>query len=170
MSEVNVITTEERKAIVIKDKVGILRMSKIMGPTFIKIMEVSQFEGIEIEPIPFTSYVVKDWKKTTSMGFMGTLASILFEKWEIEMGFLIHGSASMDHVDDINVVHVPGGTCIEMEHVGPYKSVGNTYKKIYNFAQENSYTLGGKSYEYYIDDPRETDESLLRTKILVPTI
>lgn len=170
MSDIKVVNTAERKAIVIRDRVGMLKMAKVMGPSYQKIQEVSQFEGIDIDSIPFTSYVVKDWKKTTSMGVFGSIASLLFEKWEIEMGFLINGEADLNHLDNIDVVHVPGGTCIEIEHVGPYKNVGTTYKKLYKYAQENSYTLGGKSYEFYLNDPRETDEFQLRTKIVVPTI
>lgn len=170
MSEIKVITIEDKQAIVIRDTVGMMKLASIMGPAYSKIQEVSQFEGIHIDEVPFTSYVVDNWEKTTQMGFFGMIASVLFHKWEIEMGFLINGKATVDHVDDIDVITIPGGQFLETKHMGPYQKVGDTYKKLYAYASENNLILGPKSYEYYENDPSITPQEKLETRVLVPLV
>lgn len=168
MSEIRVITVEEKQAIVIKDKVGMMKLASIMGPAYSKIQEVCQFEGVHIDEVPFTSYVVENWQKTTQMGFFAMIANVLFHKWEIEMGFLINGKAALDHLDDIDVITIPGGQYLEAKHIGPYQKVGDTYKKLYAFACKNNLAMGPKSYEYYENDPTITPQEKLETKVLVP--
>lgn len=168
MSEIKTVFIEEKEAVVIKDKVGMFKLASVMGPAYRKIQEVSQFEGLHLDKVPFTSYVVQNWKKTTQMGFFGMLVNVLFHKWEIEMGFIINGEATLDHVDDIDVISIPGGKFLETTHIGAYKNVGETYKKLYAFAEENNLTMGGKSYEFYENDPTCTPEKELSTKVLVP--
>ena len=162
---VELITREQQKALIIKDSVGTLKLAKVMGPAYAKIMDYLKGKNVEL-CTPFTSYHVGNWEETVNMSGLKMFFSLFTKKWDIEMGFEV--PANIDGSGEIQAITLPAGKYLQTMHIGPYNKVGESYKKIYKYAKEQKHTLGNCSYEFYLNDPRETPQNKLETQILVP--
>mmetsp|Transcript_12853 Transcript_12853/g.40774 ORF Transcript_12853/g.40774 Transcript_12853/m.40774 type:complete len:153 (-) Transcript_12853:184-642(-) len=59
------------------------------------------------------------------------------------------------------------GDALLVTHTGPHATVGQSWMAVYKHAAELGRTPGA-GWEIYIDDPRDTPESELRTQIHLP--
>lgn len=164
--EVELVTKEAKSALVITESVGTFKLGKVMGPAYMEIQNYLNQNGIQIKEAPFTIYQVENWEETINMSGLKAIISLFIKKWNIEMGFEI--PESMEGVGRIKPITLPRGQYLQTMHLGPYHKVGDSYKKIYQFSKENGYALGNCSYEYYLNDPRETPKDKLETKVIVP--
>lgn len=162
----NIVTLNEKKALVKTASLGMFKLAKAMGEAYCNLKDYLEKNNIEFNQIPFTSYAVDDWEKTVNLKGFKMLINIFTKKWDIEMGYEVVGDVK--EKDDMDVIALPAAEYIETMHIGPYQNVGETYKKIYEYAQKEGYTLGNKSYEYYLNDPREVTKDKLETRVLVP--
>jgi hypothetical protein len=60
------------------------------------------------------------------------------------------------------------GQCVQMLHVGPYKSEGETISRMVEFAAQQGLTFRGKHHEIYLSDPRRVPPARLRTILRHP--
>ncbi len=163
-----IVTLKERKALIISDSLGMFKLAKAMGAAYPKIKSYLDSNNVIYNSAPFTSYVVDNWEKTVNMSGFSMVLSVFTQKWIIEMGYEIEGE--LENKDDMTVITLPSDEYIETMHIGPYQKVGDTYKKIYAFSEKGGRKLGGKSYEYYLNDPKETSKEKLETRVLVPLL
>lgn len=69
----------------------------------------------------------------------------------------------------VDTTELPGGTAVVADHVGPYPGLGELHKTVRNWIRESEeYVPAGPSWDSYLDDPEETDEEELRTRIYYP--
>ena len=69
---------------------------------------------------------------------------------------------------DIAVGETPGGRAVKALHIGPYAKLGETHGAIMTFMADRGLQPAGPSWEVYVDDPGDADESTLRTEIYYP--
>ncbi|MBC8182221.1 GyrI-like domain-containing protein [candidate division KSB1 bacterium] len=55
--------------------------------------------------------------------------------------------------DGISVRELKGGNCVTLIHKGPYQSLGDSYKKIYEYIKEKNYKKKIPSREVYLKGP-----------------
>jgi DNA-binding transcriptional MerR regulator/effector-binding domain-containing protein len=55
--------------------------------------------------------------------------------------------------DKISVRELGGGKCVSLIHKGPYETLGESYKKIYNYTRSKNYKVHIPSREIYIKRP-----------------
>jgi DNA-binding transcriptional MerR regulator len=60
---------------------------------------------------------------------------------------------AMDGQDSISVRELKGGKCVSLIHKGPYQTLGESYKKLYAYLHEKSYTSKLPSREVYLKGP-----------------
>lgn len=60
------------------------------------------------------------------------------------------------------------GRAIKAVHVGSYSTSNNTYDALMNYIEENGLEINGYSWEEFINDPAEVEESELITHIYFP--
>jgi hypothetical protein len=60
------------------------------------------------------------------------------------------------------------GLCIQVMHIGPYKTEPETLAKMDLFASEKGYRMHGKHHEIYLGDPMRAAEDKLRTILRHP--
>ncbi len=60
------------------------------------------------------------------------------------------------------------GLCVQMLHVGPYHTEGETVAKMKEFIEEQGLKLHGLHHEIYLSDPRRVPEERLRTILRYP--
>lgn len=63
---------------------------------------------------------------------------------------------------------IPAGRVAECLYTGPYSAMAPAYDQLSAFMAEQGVTPTGVAYEMYIDDPGETPEAELRTRIVFP--
>lgn len=165
-TNIDLITRDEQKALVISDTVGMMKLAKVMGPAYRKIQAHLKEKGIEPVSAPLTSYVVDNWEETVNMKGLKAFFSVFTKKWQIQMGFEVPDDT--EGTDTIEVIHLPAGEYLQTTHFGPYQKVGETYKKIYYHAKEQNLIPGVRSFEYYVNDPTKVTKDKLETRILVP--
>ncbi|MBN1480377.1 GyrI-like domain-containing protein [candidate division KSB1 bacterium] len=163
--DLEIISREEQKALILRDCVTTLKLPKVMGPAYQKIAEYMQEQGVEPKEAPFTCYRIGNWEKAINMKGFQALFSLITKKWEIEMGFPV--TQDMAGKDTIEISILPAGKYIQTLHVGPYQKVGEAYKEIYQFVKEHQLTLSDRCYEFYLNDPHDTAKDKLETRILI---
>ena len=60
------------------------------------------------------------------------------------------------------------GQCVQMLHVGPYASEGETIRRMVEFAAQQGLVCRGKHHEIYLSDPRRVPPARLRTILRHP--
>jgi hypothetical protein len=70
--------------------------------------------------------------------------------------------------DDVRVVIIDQGVCVQMLHVGPYEEEGRTMEVMLAFAAEAGLVAHGGHHEIYISDPRRVAPEKLKTILRLP--
>ena len=89
-----------------------------------------------------------------------------FSQFDAEMGipvteeFAVSGEFFMSKTSE--------GKAVCGMHKGAYKDIEPTYMALMQYLAENSLESTGVYYEYYINDPADTPESELLTKVVFP--
>ena len=52
-------------------------------------------------------------------------------------------------------------------HYGPYQKVSETYRKMWNYANENKLKLENESFEFYLNDPTTVKKENIETEVLI---
>ncbi len=74
---------------------------------------------------------------------------------------------------DVGEVHggeIPAGKAAVCLHEGSYQLIGAAYEALSAWMAEKGYTPTGLVYEYYLNDPEETPEDELLTRIVFPLV
>ncbi|MFZ5900080.1 MAG: GyrI-like domain-containing protein [Bacillota bacterium] len=70
--------------------------------------------------------------------------------------------------NEIKSGEIPAGKRAVCLHVGPYNKVEPAYHTLMQWIKENGHTPAGVVYEFYLNDPSETPENELQTRIVFP--
>lgn len=73
-----------------------------------------------------------------------------------------------EKVRDVKLETLDEGTCVQMLHVGPYETIGQSYTKMGEFADAKGLVAAGLPHDIYLSDPRRVDPSKLKTIIRRP--
>ena len=65
----------------------------------------------------------------------------------------------------VNASTIPAGDAVTTTHVGPYASLNQSHKALWDYCDEHNLTKGMPVWEVYVDDPTTTPESDVRTEI-----
>ncbi|MCC3372629.1 GyrI-like domain-containing protein [Cohnella sp. REN36] len=60
------------------------------------------------------------------------------------------------------------GACVQMMHIGPYRTEPDTIEKIHSFMKQHSFVQNGLHHEIYLSDPRKVDPSSMKTILRFP--
>jgi len=89
-----------------------------------------------------------------------------YSQFDIEFGFPVDAEMPVD--GDLFMSKTYGGKAIAATHKGAYKDLETTYTALMDYAKENSLTLTGEYYDYYLNNPEETPENELLTQVVFP--
>jgi hypothetical protein len=71
-------------------------------------------------------------------------------------------------VQDVDLVSLAEGKCVQMLQVGPYDKEPETVDKMLAFAETEGYEPHGHHHEIYLSDPRRVAPEKLRTILRLP--
>ncbi len=166
--EITIVERAEQHAICVSKIAGTLKLGKVMKPAYQQIIDYLEQHGINLgeDNIPFTKYKNLDWEKISKKGLFSVIDMLFFYKWDMDIGIPCPDSIKATRC--IKKTQLESGKYIRMIHKGSYKSVGDTYKQILDYATEQNLKTENYSIEFYLNDPREVKTSQLETEVLVP--
>ncbi|MHC4093339.1 MAG: GyrI-like domain-containing protein [Planctomycetota bacterium] len=71
-------------------------------------------------------------------------------------------------VTEVNLETIEEGSCVQMLHVGPYDTEGETVAAMKDFAKQSGFSFHGRHHEIYLSDPRRVAPERLRTILRQP--
>ncbi len=142
-----------------------------MGSTFSRnyglIMEHSKANDAELD-IPYARYLNIDWQGEMAKGKLVVFIGAFTKKWHFQVGIPI--SKEISSKEPMKYRYIENKKYVKTIHHGPYHKVGDTYRKMYNWAVAQQLSLGSESIEFYLNDPSEVKKESLETMVLIPIV
>ncbi len=89
-----------------------------------------------------------------------------FTEFDLELGFPAAGD--VPEKDGMYITKTYEGRAVEATHKGSYHTMETTYAAIMRYIQENALEMTGEYYEWYLNDPDNTPEEELLTRVVYP--
>ena len=89
-----------------------------------------------------------------------------FSKFDVELGIPV--AAVLPTSGEFSMSKTCEGKAITATHKGAYKDVEETYVALMGYMAEHKLESTGVYYDYYLNDPANTPESELLTKVVFP--
>ncbi|MGI6421330.1 MAG: GyrI-like domain-containing protein [Syntrophomonadaceae bacterium] len=139
---------EAQNTISIRTRTAVQDLPQVLGQAFPALMNYLNEMGVQATGAPFVGYFNMDMQDLDiEVGF--PVAEALVEKGEIKPGI------------------IPAGKQLSCLYQGPYNQIEPAYNAIMDYAAANNYALTGVCYEFYLNDPADTPENELLTKIVM---
>ena len=124
--------------------------------------------------MPFARYLEIDWQSLRGKGAFGQFIDFLTTKQKMRIGLQIEEAPERDQKGEaeagVEVGEIAAGRYVTTYHRGAYHKVGDTYRKIVDWAHANKVALSNNSIEHYIDDPSEKPTEDVRTEIFIAVV
>lgn len=126
---------------------------QVIGGALYKIMQYARKHGARPVGAPYVAYNGRNGHDI-----------------DIEIGLpfgerLIENSNSKSK-DNIQTGEIPAGKYVSCIHVGTYRKLAVAHAFLQQWMRENGHVATEKSYEFYLNDPQETEPEQLKTQVL----
>ena len=81
--------------------------------------------------------------------------SVAGDAVDVEAGFPV--AAEIASEGEVRPSSVPGGEAVETVHIGPYETLGETYRDMAGWMERHGRRPAGLSWESYLTDPDDRD-------------
>ena len=142
------------------------KIPKLLGDNFPRIDKQISEKGGNRAGAPYVRYMEIDWQQMRHCGPLRMIWLMLTAKQPMRIGMAV--DAPIEGDGDIEAVAIDSQTCVRTIHKGPYQKVGDTYKKIVDWAEANGVELADYTMENYINDPTTVAKEDIETLILIP--
>jgi len=147
--EIKLIEQTAQPTIFVRVRTSVDKLTEVFDANFTTLMDYMSKMGTQPVSGPYAAYYNHDMQDLdVEIGF--PVASILPEEGEIKTGEI---SASEKTVQGI--------------HKGSYSTLNQTYEHIYQYIAEHKLEQTGPHYDFYINNPDDTQEDELLTKIVI---
>lgn len=133
----------------VRTRSAVEKLPELLGSIYKSIAEYLAELGQDPPQAPFAAYYNMD-----------------MQDLDVEAGFLVPGEFPAQ--GDIKPGEVPAGKYAVCMYVGPYNKIEPAYNALMDWVKEKGFTPTGVAYEYYLNDPAETPEDKLKTRIMFP--
>ena len=116
-----------------------------------KVYEFLAQRNVEINSAPYLAY---------------TNCSADYTQFDVEMGIPVSEEITVS--GEFFMSKTSEGKAITATHKGAYKDIETVYTALMGYMTENKLESTGAYYEYYLNDPADTPESELLTKVVFP--
>ena len=137
-----------QQVISIRTRSSVENLPQVLGGAYGSIMNYLNEMGLEPAGAPFVGYFNMD-----------------IQDLDIEVGFPV--SKSLAGKGELKPSEIPAGPQVSCLHIGPYSQSEPAYNAIMEWIAANGHTSTGVCYEFYLNDPANTLESELQTKIVI---
>lgn len=149
---IEIINKEAENAVAVKyGAVDFTNMAAIMSEGYQKLWAYVAQCGQQMVGAPYCKY---------------TNGSEDLCKFDIELGVPVSGA--LPEKDEIYMSKTDEGKAVTAMHKGAYKDIEQTYAPMMKYLEENNLESTGVFYDYYLNNPADTPESELMTKVIFP--
>jgi len=149
---IEIINKESEIAAAINKKaVRFDNMGSIMGEIYQKLFGYIAQKGKKMAGVPYCKY---------------TNGSEDYQQWDIELGVPVN--EVLPEKGEIYMSKTCKGRAVCAIHKGAYKDIEKTYAPMMEYLAANNLKSTGVYYDYYLNNPSDTPESELLTKVIFP--
>ncbi len=147
-------------------RIPLFKIPKVLGDCFPRIKQHIEASDSKLAGAPYARYLNIDWEVVRKQGMLGQIWQLLTHKQPMRIGMPVASAAG--GTDEIQPSEITAGEYVKTIHVGPYHKVGETYKRIAEWAAKQNIVMADNSIESYFTDPGEVPAEELQTLILIP--
>ncbi|MDR1993103.1 MAG: GyrI-like domain-containing protein [Nitrososphaerota archaeon] len=149
---IEIINKKSEIAVAVKfEAVEFTKMAEIMTAGYQKLWGYLVKCGKQMVDVPYCKY---------------TNGSENFMKWDIELGVPV--GEPLPEQGEFYMSKTCEGKAITAVHKGAYKDIEKTYAPMMAYLVENKLESTGVYYDYYLNNPADTPEGELLTKVVFP--
>ncbi len=148
MSSIEIVTTEPRTAMAVRQKARTEEIPSVMGGIFQELVPYFQ-KGVRCVGPPFAMY--HSWSDD------GT---------DMEVGFPISGPGVNE--GRVRTIEMPAVRAAMAVHVGPYDRLMESYERMLSWMKENGHEPESYMWEEYLNSPEDTPPEELMTRMYWP--
>ncbi|MCL1885367.1 MAG: GyrI-like domain-containing protein [Dehalococcoidia bacterium] len=150
--KVEIINFKAQIAVAMKvTAIGMDKMAEEMDAGYKKLMVYVSEQGKQIAGAPYCCY---------------TNCSEDFSQFDMELAIPVNEALSIS--GDFFMSQSYDGRAVTATHKGAYKDVEIAYTALMQYMAENKLESTGVYYDYYINNPADTQESELLTQVVFP--
>ncbi|MEN6347770.1 MAG: GyrI-like domain-containing protein [Syntrophomonas sp.] len=131
----------------IRTRAAVENLPQVLGMAYGAVMNYLNEAGIKPSGAPYVGYFNMD-----------------MQDLDIEIGFPV--LQTITGKDEVKPGEIPAGKQVSCLYTGPYNQIEPAYNAIMEWIPANGYTPTGACYEFYLNDPADTPENELLTKIV----
>jgi len=165
-TKVEIIEKEIGHVVEIEENVKMMKMPKVMGINFNRIMDYINKNGAECTGAPYARYLDIDWDVQMEKSGFANFIEVFTKNWHFMTGAAT--SQALPAEKEITPRVFEKKKYVTAIHKGPYQKVGKTYKNIYKFVKEKGLEMENNSIEIYTNDPGECKKEDIETIVLIP--
>ena len=165
VEEITIETREAQNAVEVAAETHLWQIPKVLAAGFATARAQIERGEAEVEGMPYARYLEIDWNDLLGKGAFGQLIEFAFGKQKMRIGMF--SSAMVSSEGEAIATQIPAGRYVTTIHRGAYHKVGDTYRRIVQWAAENGVELADSSLENYIDDPSEMAMEDVRTQVWI---
>lgn len=148
--DIQITSQEIQPTIYIRERVSLESMTEAFDRNYGKLVAYLTENGSMLAGPPYAAYMNSDINDMdTEFGF--PVATAIKGEGEIKAGNIL-----------------PFETALTATHKGSYETLNMTYEALYKHLADKNFTLIGPHYDFYINDPCDTPEEELLTKVVLP--
>jgi len=140
---------EAQPTISIRARTPVQNLPQVLGKAYASIITYLNEIGIPPSGAPYVGYFNMD-----------------MQDLDIECGLPVAQPAAGNN--ELKPSEIPAGKQVSCLYTGPYNKIEPAYNAIMDWIPANGHISTGVCYEFYLNDPAETPENELVTKIVFP--
>lgn len=131
----------------IRTRTAVENLPQVLGKAYEAIMNHLLEIGVQPSGPPYVGYFNMD-----------------MQDLDIECGFPVAQRVTGNN--EIKPSEIPAGRQVSCLYTGPYSQIASAYDAMMEWIPANGHAPTGVCYEFYLNDPAETPENELLTKIV----
>ncbi|MGB5484673.1 GyrI-like domain-containing protein [Parasphingorhabdus sp.] len=166
--EITIEEHEARPVVEVAAETRLWKIPKVLASGFATARAHIEKSDAEVTGMPFARYLEVDWQAMAGKGAFGQFLDFLTNTQKMRIGMFSSQPVASD--GQATGTEISEGRYVTTIHRGAYHKVGDTYRKIVDWAVENDVKLADSSIENYIDDPTEMPMAEVRTRIWIAVV
>jgi effector-binding domain-containing protein len=134
MADIELNRTVARPTAVVRGRVSMAELPAFLARAFDAVTAALTRQGVHVTGPPLAMYRARHGDTV-----------------DVEAGFPVAAAVTAD--DDVRPSTVPGGEVAETVHIGPYETLGDTYRELAGWIERHGRRPTGLSWECYLTDP-----------------
>lgn len=165
-AEIEIVEMAEIPTIEVNVKVTMPGIPRAIGSTYHRLAGYLEKKAEKMGGEPYVRYLDIDWDKMMHENRLLGFLKMFTRKWNMLVGFPMQHAVKGEGA--IRPGAIPGGRYLVTLHTGPYQNMGETYNKLYAYAQANGLRLRGECIEKYLNGPDTVSKEELQTVVMIP--